>query len=239
MSMSKGKTVSIPYVEQDLYLFLDEVECSIGCSTKGAEIRYTIDGTEPGVNSPLYTVPFKINKNTQIKARGFKEGYQPGQVMLVQATKAVMRTPDKTNASVKGVKFRYYEGKFSRTGDMLKTPVVKSGILTEPSIKGATSEDFFGFEFTGHIYAPEDGYYEFYTESDDGSVLYIGDNMVVENDGSHGAIKATGKTTLKKGYHKYRLLYFEDYEGHSLEWGWKTPLMQTPEKIKSSDLYLN
>ncbi|MDO9254035.1 MAG: GH92 family glycosyl hydrolase [Bacteroidales bacterium] len=237
-SMSKDKTVSIPFIEQDLYLFLDEVECSIGCSTKGAEIRYTLDGTEPGLNSPLYSTPFKISRNTLIKARAFKEGYQSGPVMQVQATKAVMRVPDKSSASVNGVNYRYFEGKFSRTGDMLKTPVINTGILSEPSIKGARTEDFFGFEFAGYIFAPEDGYYEFYTESDDGSVLYIGESMVVENDGSHGAIKATGKTTLKKGYHKFLLLYFEDYEGNSLEWGWKTPQAQSLEPIKNSNLFI-
>ena len=238
-SMSKGNMVSIPFIEQDLYLFLDKTGCSIGCRTKDAEIHYTLDGTEPTISSDLYTVPFTITRNTSIKARAFKKGYMPSPVMQVEATKAVLRAPDKTKGGTNGVNYRYFQGEFDRTSDMFKSSALKIGTLIEPSITGATSTDFFGYEFTGYLYAPEDGYYEFYTESDDGSVLFIGNQMIVDNDGSHGAIKATGKTTLKEGYHKYRLLYFEDYEGNSLEWGWKTPLMKTMEKINSKNLYIN
>lgn len=40
----------------------------------GAQIHYTIDGSEPTISSPLYTEPIVINQTTQIKAVVAKDG---------------------------------------------------------------------------------------------------------------------------------------------------------------------
>jgi len=47
---------------------------SISCSTSGATIRYTTDGSTPNANSPQYTVPFTVSSTTTIKAIAIKEG---------------------------------------------------------------------------------------------------------------------------------------------------------------------
>ena len=39
--------------------------------------------------------------------------------------------------------------------------------------------------FKGYFYAENDDVYEFFTQSDDGSLLYIEDEMVVDNGGYH------------------------------------------------------
>ena len=93
--------------------------------------------------------------------------------------------------------------------------------MPSPSIAGAPDEDHFGYVFSGYVDVPEQGVWEFMTKSDDGSVLYIDGVKVVNNDGSHAAVAATGRIALEKGLHGFELLYFEDYEGQELEWGWK------------------
>lgn len=99
--------------------------------------------------------------------------------------------------------------------------VTRTGTMPEPSINDAGVEDYFGYEFEGYIDVPEKAVWEFVTKSDDGSVLYIDGRKVVDNDGSHAAVAATGRIALDKGLHKFTLLYFEDYEGQELTWGWK------------------
>jgi hexosaminidase len=51
------------------------------------EVRYTLDGSEPGPNSPLYTGAFDLPKGAVLKMRGFRSdgrssptitGAQPG-----------------------------------------------------------------------------------------------------------------------------------------------------------------
>jgi hexosaminidase len=43
-----------------------------------AIIHYTIDGTTPGIHSPVYSQPFVINKSVLIKAIAFKKNKQIG-----------------------------------------------------------------------------------------------------------------------------------------------------------------
>lgn len=45
-----------------------------------AEIRYTLDGTDPDVNSTLYTVPFVINRSQVIRAAAFRNGKMIGKI---------------------------------------------------------------------------------------------------------------------------------------------------------------
>ena len=102
----------------------------------------------------------------------------------------------------------------------------------------AKQKDHFGYIFSGLINVPEDGVYIFQTRSDDGSVLYIGNELVVNNDGSHAAIPATGYIALEKGFHPYILYYFEDYEGEHLSWFWKLPSAKELAPIPTSALFV-
>ena len=44
------------------------------CSTQGATIRYTLDGTEPTAESAAYVSSFKLTRNSDIRALAMKEG---------------------------------------------------------------------------------------------------------------------------------------------------------------------
>lgn len=47
---------------------------TVTCSTEGAEIRYTDNGSDPTQSSKLYTGPITVSKSTVIKARAFRSG---------------------------------------------------------------------------------------------------------------------------------------------------------------------
>lgn len=63
--------------------------------------------------------------------------------------------------------------------------------------------------FEGYFWAESDGEYSFWTESNDGSRLYIGEQMVVDNDGIHGMLKRGGSIPLRAGWHKLKIEFFE------------------------------
>jgi hypothetical protein len=117
--------------------------------------------------------------------------------------------------------------------------VVKKGKLRSPSIEHAERENHFGFTFQGLLWVPEDGVYDFMTQSDDGSVLFIGNELVVDNDGSHAAITASGSIALEKGFHAYQLIYFQDYEGKSLRWGCRLKHNGDFQQIPDENLFID
>jgi choline-sulfatase len=67
----------------------------------------------------------------------------------------------------------------------------------------------FSVEWTGYLYIPAAGEYTFFTNSDDGSWLWIDDNLVVDNGGPHGLEMVRGRVHLLKGLHSVRFRYFQ------------------------------
>lgn len=237
-SYTQQSVVSIPFVDKDLDLFMGQIEVKLASTTPGAAIRYTLDGSEPTEQSALYDKTIALDKTTQLKAKGFKEGFAPSRTLAIKATKAELGNALNLQPSKNGTSYRYYEGYYKKVADIETTPLLASGILPEPSIKGAKQEDHFAFIFNGLIDVPADGVYEFMTRSDDGSVLTIDGAKVVDNDGSHAAIPATGRVALKKGLHAYTLSYFEDYEGEHLSWAWKVPGSKEYVPVPASVLFV-
>ena len=239
-SLTRGEAVSIPYTTQNVSLFTEPIAVALATTTAGAEIRYTLDGSEPTETSALYAAPVPVDRSLTLKAKGFKPGAAPSRTLTLEAEKAVFRkgAPAGETATRPGVAYSYYEGVFSCVNDIRKGKYVSSGTMPAPSIAQAPQEDHFAYVFTGLILIPERGVWEFMTKSDDGSVLTIGDRRVVDNDGSHASVMATGRVALEAGLHPYTLLYFEDYEGQDLSWGWKAPGAEGFEAIPEANLRL-
>ena len=237
-SLTRGEVVSIPYTTQNVSLFTEPIAVALATTTSGAEIRYTLDGSEPTETSALYAAPVPVDRSLTLKAKGFKPGAAPSRTLTLEAEKAVFRkgAPAGETATRPGVAYSYYEGVFSCVNDIRKGKYVSSGTMPAPSIAQAPQEDHFAYVFTGLILIPERGVWEFMTKSDDGSVLTIGDRRVVDNDGSHASVMATGRVALEAGLHPYTLLYFEDYEGQDLSWGWKAPRAEGFEAIPEANL---
>ncbi len=63
-------------------IYQASIELSMTCSIAGATIRYTVNGAEPTVTVGAdYEEPLKITHNTVIRARCFKEGYIPSEIV--------------------------------------------------------------------------------------------------------------------------------------------------------------
>gem|GEM_PF-3217371 len=64
--------VAKPVLSPAFVVFGDTVSVSLTCPTDGAEIRYTLDGSEPTGESILYTGPITLTRTATLKARGYK-----------------------------------------------------------------------------------------------------------------------------------------------------------------------
>ncbi len=126
--------------------------------------------------------------------------------------------PDSTPPSnlVTGINYAYYEGTWDNIPDFNGLIAEDTGIITTINLDNAVSADYFGFTFDGYINISTDGAYTFYTQSDDGSSLWIDGNQVVNNDGLHGVVEKSGTICLEAGYHTIEVAYFEKTGGNSL-----------------------
>lgn len=65
-------------------IYSSAIMVSLSSPNPGAQIRYTIDGTEPTSNSTLYTQPIYVEYSTTVKAKAYANGMNPSN--LVTAT---------------------------------------------------------------------------------------------------------------------------------------------------------
>lgn len=53
---------------------------SMTVDAPGAEIRYTLDGSAPTIDSPKYEIPFSVNRSQVVSAQAFRDGKPVGEV---------------------------------------------------------------------------------------------------------------------------------------------------------------
>ncbi|MCM8769925.1 MAG: chitobiase/beta-hexosaminidase C-terminal domain-containing protein, partial [Candidatus Omnitrophica bacterium] len=81
-----NSTVATPQFTPPAGTYTTSQSVSISCTTEGASIRYTTDGSDPTESSPLYTQAIIVSVSTTIKARAFKEGLNPSQIATAMYT---------------------------------------------------------------------------------------------------------------------------------------------------------
>jgi hypothetical protein len=188
---------------------------SLHAKTPGTEIRYTLDGSEPKKDSKLYTKPIKINRRTIVKARAYHTDFLPGDIVQRKFYIAKKKSYDTSNLKG-GLRYRYYEGTWSKLPEFEFLKVEQSGVTDRLTLDKKIRSSKFAFLFTGYLKIEKEGDYNFYVVSNDGTKLFIDDVLVIDNDGSHGAVERSGKIKLTKGYHPFRLEYFDGGGSHAL-----------------------
>jgi hypothetical protein len=69
--------------------------------------------------------------------------------------------------------------------------------------------EWFAIDYKGRFWITRPGMYRWALISDDGSKLYIDDELVIENDGVHPTEEQRGEGELREGMHRIRVSYFQ------------------------------
>ncbi|NBV24315.1 MAG: cytochrome c1 [Proteobacteria bacterium] len=149
------------------------------------------------------------------------------------------QVPAGTTVKLAGLSYEYFEPGFTKLADLEKATAPKAtGVADAPTLKVALKPGSYGLRFRGTITIPKDGEYTFYTDSDDGSALFINEKRVVNNDGIHPPQSREGKVTLKAGEHAFGVDYFDGGGGAELKVSWKGPgigKQEIPASVFSHD----
>ncbi|MEM6846240.1 MAG: right-handed parallel beta-helix repeat-containing protein [Bacteroidota bacterium] len=119
--------------------------------------------------------------------------------------------------------YYYYQGRWKSLPNFSQLSVRREGTVNNFSLEERLRDNEFGFVFEGYIRISETGDYRFYTTSDDGSQLFIGETKVVENNGLHAKRERSGTISLTAGWHPIRVLYFERFGRNTLEVSYQGP----------------
>lgn len=209
-----------PIIKSKGEIFLDSATVEIFTIGERGEIRYTLDGSEPGKKSKLYEEPAKITDTVTIKARTFWPDRSKSAISKYTCKKVGLRKPQEVSGLRSGLRYKYYEDTEEQWDklpdfDQLKPKV--SGVAAKCDLTRAQRREWFGLMFEGFIGVPNDGIYTFYTNSDDGSKLYIGSTEVVDNDYDHPMTEKSGQVALKAGMHPIKITFFQGMGGKGLE----------------------
>jgi len=198
-----------PIIQPKNAYFFKNIKVKIYSETKDAEIRYTLDGSEPTQNSLLYEQPIVIDKDAELNVIAFKNGYK---------LSSRISSSYKSFNSSSGLIYKYFVGRWNRTPDFFFLKHDKVGNVSKISYDEIeTNKDHYALQFLGLIKIDKDGEYIFYTGSNDGSRLFINNVEVVSNDGPHGYQEESGKIFLSKGEHLIEVRYFQMGGGQDLK----------------------
>ena len=204
-------------LKNDIYTG-DKKKVELNSPYNKAIVRYTIDGSDPTINSKVYTDAFYVNDADTVKAKTFLPSGKGSKTSIGFYHKTTFLEAQSVGNLKKGINLKVFLGKISTLDDFSKLKFSKELVVQKIAIpEDKTLIDFYGLEFNGYIDIKEDGIYTFFTSSDDGSRLYIGDQLIVDNDGIHGLITNSGKVALKKGKHQILVKYFEGNYGEELK----------------------
>jgi len=70
-------TVASPTFDPPAGDYEEEIDVVISCSTPGAIIRYTSDGSEPNASSEIYGVPLHLDQDTTLRAKAYLSNWAP------------------------------------------------------------------------------------------------------------------------------------------------------------------
>ena len=125
---------------------------TILCSTEGAEIYYTLDGTDPTQSSTKYADPFAITENLTVKAIAYKDGeasavgtYNAVYVGNYNGFEALVNAGANTEGTVDGpITVVYQNGSYLYVVDSSNYPMLVYGNVNETLTNGQTISEISG-----------------------------------------------------------------------------------------------
>ncbi|MCK5147302.1 family 20 glycosylhydrolase [bacterium] len=184
------------------------------CSgVEGAELRYTVDGSDPGIKSPVFK-DLIVEDHFILKIQTLLPNGRASSIV----TQPILVTDKAGQGRYFGLDYTVYTGKIGRfmpTVSQLRE--ASSGSTFNLDLNDIVHpEDHFFVRFTGDLMIPADGTYTFYIRGDDGARLSIDGHRVVGHD-QYARNPVIGNASLSAGAHPVVIKYFDNKGSHSLK----------------------
>lgn len=171
-------------IRPDRNVFTENIQVSFEIPTQNVdnlEFRYTLDGSDPTLQSALYAGPFAIERTTLVKVRAFRKGLtetprhftgtESSRTFAAFFRKRPLLPAQKPAAVEVGLKYAYFEGDWPA----LFSHAAYEGVLTPKSSGTAaalldpamlaqvrTTDRAYAMRYDGFLEVPKDGVYAVY-----------------------------------------------------------------------------
>lgn len=212
------KEIPRPRVLHEQVVFIGNMQLTVPAPTPDMRVHYTLDGSEPTAQSPTVGGPLSFNDDVVLKLRTVTSAGDMSSVTTVTLDRQEPRKGETLPGLLPGIHYIYVEKNLATAKELTDNCIpTREGTLPTFQIPDGSRPTDFGVGFEGYLRVDNEGVYTFYTKSDDGSLLYIGDQLMVNNDGDHGSVDRSGSIALGAGYHPIRVLYVQHGGGSALE----------------------
>ncbi len=228
-----GSFLRKPKMELNYQPDMSGASVSIASGDPGVKISYIIGEGQPVV----YSQPFLIKGDAMVRSFAVKDNNSaPSDTAEIKITGLSLLKAVKTGSLQKGLSYQYFEGvKMNMSVFQANTPMNR-GVTDMVNTSVKLRKEKYGLVFEGFIKIEKTAGYTFFTTSDDGSILEIDGQLIVNNDGNHGFEEKEGKCFLEKGYHMIKLSYFDSGGGNNLLFSYQ-PIGQTKTEVPSTVLF--
>ena len=182
-------------------------------TTRPIAMYFTLDGTEPGLNSTKYSTPIVVENTTTVKIRTALVSGKMGKVRTINVVKQKPIEAVKVSAKNRGLKLKIAESEIYSTKDIKGINKWESKVVKEYKATNKLfdySNPSVGI-FEGYIEITEDGIYQFSSDMDE---LYVGGLLLIDNDGEvkrHSRNDAS--IALNKGLHPVKIVFINNVYG--------------------------
>jgi hypothetical protein len=200
-----------------------------------SQVYYTTDGSEPVSSSRKMELENSLMNDAKVSAKALDrtDRFNKATVGEFKIGKALPASAKPKDAKAGGFHYSYYEGEWDTLPDFGKLKPVQSGIADKDfDLSKLPRLTNYGCLLEGYIEIQKDGYYIFVLDSDDGSRLSLGDNLLISYDGLHGGGNPkTYMVPLEKGFYPIRLEFFQKGGGALLNLTYVVPGEEKPSPI--------
>ena len=191
-------------------------------SAPGTEARYALDGREPTARSPRVEGPVRIERTCTVSAATFRDGRRVGPVARRAFERAEPLPPVEALPAGAGLLQQAAAVDWQRIPADRPQLDSKAAPVAEVALPEGIGEHV-ALSFRGFVDVPATELYRFALTSDDGSRLWIDGQLVVDNDGLHGAIERRGEIVLAAGLHGIEVVLFNNTAAAELRLAWARP----------------
>ncbi|MCK4560399.1 MAG: chitobiase/beta-hexosaminidase C-terminal domain-containing protein [Calditrichia bacterium] len=215
-----------PVIEAEHNIFTTSLSISLSNEIRKGQIYYTLDETDPNNNSQQFTKPVIIKDTHTIKAFTVFEDGTASDISETTFNKVSFTDPIIKEDLKSGISYEYSEleeKELEKLPDFESLSAKSTGNAKLINLEIIERDEYFALQFNGYVKIPADGIYTFYSSSDDGTKLFIHNELVVDNDYTHGMTEKSGDIALNKGLHPIKLNFFQGYGGKGLKVSYKCP----------------